>query len=229
MNRIWCFLVLGLVLIFADSSGAQPAISDCRLMKSDTDRLKCFDQSANPTSKHEWQIKDDRDPVDDGKLIIASLQDETGKAKFEIGCKQFPDGKSFLLANVALPQFFMSGPGASITYRINSEPAVEGERWAKFPITAGTLWILEPYQFFERLKDNDSLFIRVRHLASEFRSQEARFNLTNVSSTWKMLSTNCPAPPAKASGTVPASPAKSKALPERPRRLPTVAPPLKLN
>jgi hypothetical protein len=229
VNRIWFFLALGLVLIFADSSGAQTTISDCRLMKSDAERLKCFDQSANATSKHEWQIKEDRDPVDDGKLITASLQDETGKAKFEIGCKQFPDGKSFLLANVMLPQFFMSGPGASITYRINAEPAVEGERWAKFPNTAGTLWILEPYQFFEQLKDNASLFIRARDLASEFRSQEARFNVTNFSSTWKMLSNACPAPPPKAAGTVPASPTKAKALPEKPRRSPTVAPPLKLN
>jgi hypothetical protein len=142
-----------------------------------------------------WTISDDRDPIDDGQRIIATLRDETGKAKIELGCKRSKDGKNFLIAVVLLPGFFMTGPGANVAYRINNDPPVDGERWGKFPDSSNTLWILEPYPFLRRLRDNDSLFIRARDLASDTRMQEARFNLANYAATLTTLTTACPEPP----------------------------------
>jgi hypothetical protein len=57
---------LGLVLIFADSSGAQPADLRLQIDEKATLIASMLRPIRQPTSKHEWQIKDDRDPVDDG-------------------------------------------------------------------------------------------------------------------------------------------------------------------
>lgn len=146
------------------------------------------------SSARGWAVVDDRDPIDDGQRIAATLSDESGKARIELGCKRSKDGKNFLLAFVVLPGFYMSGPGANVVYRINNEPPIEGERWGKCPDSANTLWILEPYPFLRRLKDDDSLFIRARDLASDTRMQEARFNLANYTSTLTTLITGCPEP-----------------------------------
>jgi hypothetical protein len=230
MNLITKIFTISSMLTVTNVAVAQTPLQNCKLIKTDSDRLKCFDQisTADP-QKNKWQITDDRDPIDDGKRITAILRDETGNARFEIACKQFVDGKNFLLVTVTLPQFQMSGPGANVVYRINSEPAIEGERWGKLPNSLGTLWILEPYPFFKRLKENDSLFIRASDLASDFRVQDARFNLADFSNIQATLASSCPEPHPKPSVIAPSPVAKPKARSPEKQRLPPVSAPLKLN
>jgi hypothetical protein len=218
-------LLLTSTLLANGGALAETSRSDCKSIKNDSERLKCFDTTqTTETRDNHWQISDDRDPIDDQRRLSAILRDETGNARIELACKTFPDGKSFLLAGVTLPQFYMTGPGAHVTYRINADPPVVGQRWGKLPNTANLMWILEPLVFFKNFKDNDSLYLRVQDLAAELRSQDAKFNMANFSETWMLVQSACPEPPAVAAST-----AKPKTETAKKPALAPAKPPLKSN
>src|SRR5436190_10376958 len=113
---------------FAAGAQAQEGLKRCHEIKDDAERLKCYDaldtSAPNQTGNQQeadWEIHDEKSPLDDSPLMSASLRSTDGKAYLLMRCK---DRKTELAVNKW--GFIRCGTDVRVVYRIDQEPAVEG-------------------------------------------------------------------------------------------------------
>jgi hypothetical protein len=88
-------------IVSTTAASGQPALlglSICKQIKDDNARLKCYDAAMEPTKEqehsgepkptHEWQITEDRAPLDDSPQVSADLMDTDGNAMLIARCKE---------------------------------------------------------------------------------------------------------------------------------------------
>jgi len=209
--------------IFVTGASAQESLKQCRQIKDDAERLKCYDALDTSASNQQgnqqeggdgvWEIRDEKSPLDDSPLVSASLQSTDGKAYLLMRCK---DRKTEVAVNKW--GFIKCGTDVRVIYRIDQDPAVEGP-WNSHSSCYLAL-APSPIPFIRALRDQGKVYFRMwdHHDAPH----DALFNLGKVSQVRSRLAEACDWDGAsKSTGNSPpkspapaASPSPPKALPK---------------
>lgn len=204
--------------VFAAGAQAQEGLLRCHQIKDDAERLKCYDaldtSAPNQTSNQQegdWEIRDDKSPLDDSPLVSASLRSTDGKAYLLMRCK---DRKTEVAVNKW--GFIKCGTDVRLIYRIDQEPAVEGA-WNSHSSCYLAL-APSPIQFIRALQDQGKVYFRMwdHHDAPH----DALFNVGNFSPIRARLAEACDWDGAskQTGNSGPKAPAVSPGAPKAPSR-----------
>jgi Type VI secretion system VasI, EvfG, VC_A0118 len=180
---------------FATGAQAQEAIKRCHQIKDDAERLKCYDRldtsSSNPTGKPVeskeradggWEISDEKSPLDDSPVVLATLRSNADKASLLMRCK---DRKTEFA--VTKWGFIKCGTDVRVIYRVDQEQAIEG------PWNSHSSCVLaiapSPIPFIRALTDQGKVYFRIfdHHGAAH----DASFNLGKVSEVRSRVAEAC--------------------------------------
>ena len=180
---------------FTAGAHAQSALSACRAIKDDGERLKCYDRldtsaSNAPRGQREskadaatgWVVNDEKSPLDDSPLVSAALTSGDGKATLLMRCK---DRKTEVA--VSIRGFIKCGTDIRLSYRVDQQQAVETP-W--HPHSSCYLALApSPIPFIRSLTDDGKVYVRMfdHHDAPH----EALFNLGKVSAVRSRLAEAC--------------------------------------
>src|SRR6266516_4853111 len=175
---------------FTAGAHAQSALSACRAIKDDGERLKCYDRldtsSSNvparpgeirPGREPAWIVSDEKSP-----LVSAALPSGDGKSHLLMRCK---DRKTEVA--VTIRGFIKCGTDIRLSYRVDQQQAVETP-W--HPHSSCYLALApSPIPFIRSLTDDGKVYVRMfdHHDAPH----EALFNLGKVSAVRSRLAEAC--------------------------------------
>lgn len=182
-------------IAFAAGAHAQSALSACRAIKDDGERLKCYDRldtsfsnvparpgEIRPAAEPAWIVSDEKSPLDDSPLVSAALPSSDGKSHLLMRCK---DRKTEVA--VTIRGFIKCGTDIRLSYRVDQQQAVETP-W--HPHSSCYLALApSPIPFIRSLTDDGKVYVRMfdHHDAPH----EALFNLGKVSAVRSRLAEAC--------------------------------------
>jgi hypothetical protein len=152
-------------------------IQQCRAIKADAERLKCFDaalaapEEPPPAAESRWQVTEKKSPLDDSLTVIAALPASSGKGVMMMRCQERKTVVYF-----ADPTFFSCGTMVPVTYRVDQGKPLEA-RWEPATQCTGA-FADNPIAFARGLKNGSKLFVRLQNMAGS--DHDMTFNLTGI-------------------------------------------------
>ncbi len=165
----------------------------CKNIKSDGDRLKCFnsltvapsqEKRNTEPAKMEWSVTESRAPLDDSPQVVGTLRAIEGSAGLFIRCQERKTEAFFYAGDY---DYLGAGSGLETTIRINDGQATV-TRWS--PSSNGkAAFAASAVQFIRALPDQGTVFIRV--VGYNGTHHDAKFSLGDVSPIRDRIAAAC--------------------------------------
>lgn len=179
----------------AQDAAALLGLGLCKNIKTDAERLKCFDRAAGPLaspspadkpkidpSDLRWHVTEGKSPIDDSVQYSAMLFSTSGGGTLSMRCRGTETD-----ATVTSDGFMNSRNNIKVIYRIDNEKAQEA-LWSP-SATGRTAYVASPIGFLRQIPDGARLLIRLHDYQGV--PHDAIYNVGSISAQRKRLGEVC--------------------------------------